>query len=146
MHVLRAEVGFIMVGQETDGTVTPDDLGLGRMVSSKKDFLGKRSLARADSTRGDRPHLVGLLSEDPALRVPEGAQLIPGNDATPPQRGIGHVTSSYHSPNLGRSFALALLQGGRERHGQTVHIAYDGHAVPATVTEPRFLEPGERAK
>ena len=146
MHVLRAEVGFIMVGQETDGTVTPNDLGLGRMVSSKKDFLGKRSLARADSTRGDRPHLVGLLSEDPALRVPEGAQLIPGNDATPPQRGIGHVTSSYHSPNLGRSFALALLQGGRERHGQTVHIAYDGHAVPATVTEPRFLEPGERAK
>ena len=146
MHVLRAEVGFIMVGQETDGTVTPDDLGLGRMVSSKKDFLGKRSLFRADSTRPDRPQLVGLLTGDPGLRLPEGAQLIPGTDPSPPQQGIGHVTSSYNSPNLGRTFALALLQGGRERLGETVHVAYDGRAVPAEVTAPRFLEPGERAK
>ena len=150
MHVLRAEVGYIMVGQETDGTVTPDDLGLGRMVSSKKDFLGKRSLSRSDTARRDRPQLVGLLTDDPGLRVPEGAQLIAGSDPAPPQTGIGHVTSSYHSPNLGRSFALALLQAGRDRHGETIHIAYDGRAVPALVTVPRFLDPapeeGARAK
>ncbi len=141
MHVLRAEVGFIIVGQETDGTTTPDDLGLGRMASRKKDFLGKRSLFRSDTVRRDRPQLVGLLTDDPGHRVPEGAQLIAGTDPLPPQRGLGHVTSSYHSPNLGRTFALALLQGGHERHGETIHIAYDGRSVPATVTAPRFLDP-----
>ncbi len=146
MHVLRAEVGFIIVGQETDGTTTPDDLGMGRMVSSKKDFLGKRSLSRSDTMRQDRPQLVGLLTDDPGHRVPEGAQLIAGNNPAPPQRGLGHVTSSYHSPNLDRTFALALLQGGRGRHGETIHIAYDGRAVPAQVTAPRFLDPGEAAK
>jgi sarcosine oxidase subunit alpha len=146
MHVLRAEVGFIIVGQETDGTTTPDDLGMGRMVSSKKDFLGKRSLSRSDTMRRDRPQLVGLLTDDPGHRVPEGAQLIAGNNPAPPQRGLGHVTSSYHSPNLDRTFALALLQSGRERHGETIHIAYDGRAVPAKVTAPRFLDPGEAAK
>jgi sarcosine oxidase subunit alpha len=146
MHVLRAEVGFIIVGQETDGTVTPHDLGLGRMVSGKKDFLGKRSLSRADTSRPDRPQLVGLLADDPAIRVPEGAQLIAGANPAPPQVGIGHVTSSYYSPTLGRGFALGLLQGGHGRHGEAVHIAYDGNAVRAVVTPPRFVDVGERAK
>jgi len=146
MHVLRAEVGFIMIGQETDGTVTPHDLGLGRMVSSKKDFLGKRSLTRADTMREDRPQLVGLLTDDPMIRVPEGAQFIAGSDASPPQTGLGHVTSSYYSPNLDRTFALGLLQGGHGRHGESIHIAYDGKAVRAEITVPRFLDPGEAAK
>ncbi len=146
MHVLRAEVGFIMVGQETDGTVTPHDLGLGRMVSSKKDFLGKRSLFRADTVRTNRPQLVGLLPKDRTVRLPEGAQLIMGTDPTPPQPAQGHVTSSYNSPNLGRTFAMALLDGGHERHGETVHVAFDGQAVAAEVTAPKCLEPGERAK
>jgi sarcosine oxidase subunit alpha len=146
MHVLRAEVGFIMIGQETDGTVTPHDLGLGRMVSSKKDFLGKRSLSRADSVRPDRPQLVGLLPRDANLRLPEGAQLIATDNPAPPQLAQGHVTSSYRSPNLGRTFALALLHGGHERHGEMVHVAFDGQAVRAEVTAPRFLEPGDRAK
>ena len=146
MHVLRAEVGFIIVGQETDGTVTPHDLGLGRMVSGKKDFLGKRSLSRADTSRPDRPQLVGLLADDPAIRVPEGAQLIAGANPAPPQVGIGYVTSSYYSPTLGRGFALGLLQGGHGRHGEAVHIAYDGNAVRAVVTPPRFVDVGERAK
>lgn len=151
MHVLRAEVGFIMIGQETDGTITPHDLGLGRMVSSKKDFLGKRSLSRTDTMCQDRPQLVGLLTNDASIRVPEGAQLIAGSDASPlqsgpPQLSLGHVTSSYYSPNLGRTFALGLLQGGHERHGESVHIAYDGKVVRAEVTAPRFLDPGEAAK
>jgi glycine cleavage system aminomethyltransferase T len=70
MHVLRAEKGYIIVGQETDGTVTPLDLGMGWIVSkAKRDFIGKRSFARADTTRDDRKQLVGLLPEDPALRL-----------------------------------------------------------------------------
>ena len=146
MHVLRAEVGFIMVGQETDGTVTPHDLGLGRMVSSKKDFVGKRSLFRSDTQRPDRPQLVGLLPQNKAQRLPEGAQLIETSDPTPPQRAQGHVTSSYNSPNLDRTFALALLNRGHERHGEIIHAAFDGNAVPAAVTAPRFLDPGNRAR
>ncbi|MDP6342498.1 MAG: glycine cleavage T C-terminal barrel domain-containing protein [Alphaproteobacteria bacterium] len=147
MHVLRAEVGFIIVGQETDGTVTPLDLGMDWIVSRKKDFLGKRSLSRSDTARDDRPQLVGLLTEDPNLRVPEGAQLIPGSDPRPPVASQGHVTSSYESPNLGRTFAMGLLQGGGERHGEVVHVAFDGRAAPATVTAPRFFDPeGSRAR
>src|SRR5262249_20351934 len=61
MHVLRAEKGFIIVGQDTDGSVTPIDLGMDWIVSKNKDFIGRRSLSRADTARSDRKHLVGLL-------------------------------------------------------------------------------------
>lgn len=147
MHVLRAEVGFIIVGQETDGTVTPLDLGMDWMVSRAKDFLGKRSLSRADTARDDRPQLVGLLPHDHSMRLPEGAQLVASADPRPPVRMQGHVTSSYHSPNIGRTFALALLQRGGERHGETLYAAWDGRAVPVEVTRPRFFDmDGERAR
>jgi sarcosine oxidase subunit alpha len=76
MHVLRAEKGFPIIGQDTDGTVTPRDLGMGRLLSTRKDFIGRRSLARPDSTRPDRGQLVGLLPEDPSVLLPEGAQLV----------------------------------------------------------------------
>jgi sarcosine oxidase subunit alpha len=147
MHLLRAEVGFIMVGQETDGTVTPGDLGLGTMVSRRKDFIGKRSLRRSDTVREDRLQLVGLLTDDPGLKVPEGAQLIASGDATPPVKSLGHVTSSYLSPNVGRSIALAMLQGGRARHGEILHVAWDGRTATAKVVEPKFFDPeGGRAR
>jgi sarcosine oxidase, subunit alpha len=116
MHVLRAEKGYPIVGQETDGTVTPQDLGMDWIVSKKKrDFVGMRSFSRSDTARADRRQLVGLL---PAERLDEGAQLVPGP---------GHVTSSYPSAALGRPFALALLARGRERIGETVHA--DGIAA-----------------
>jgi sarcosine oxidase subunit alpha len=116
MHVLRAEKGYPIIGQETDGTVTPQDLGMDWIVSKKKrDFVGLRSLSRADTARTDRKHVVGLLPEQ---RLEEGAQLVPGP---------GHVTSSYLSAALGRPFALALLARGRERIGETVHA--DGVAA-----------------
>jgi sarcosine oxidase subunit alpha len=137
MHLLRAEVGFIMVGQETDGTVTPVDLGYERMLSAKKDFIGKRSLARPDTARTDRRQLVGLAPTDPRADVPEGAQLLAMPSAT---RSEGHVTSSYHSPTLGRAIALALLERGRARHGETVTIAFDGRRVPAMVVSPQFYK------
>jgi sarcosine oxidase subunit alpha len=147
MHVLRAEVGFIIVGQETDGTVTPIDLGMEWAVSRKKDFIGKRSLSRADTGRADRKQLVGLLTDDPNVVVPEGAQLIERQDLTPPVPMVGHITSSYESPTLGRSIALALLTRGGERHGQKVYVAFDGQIVPAKVTQPKFFDlDGERAR
>ena len=145
MHVLRAEKGFIIAGQETDGTVTPLDLGLERMLSKAKDFIGRRSLARADATRADRKQLVGLLTEDPREVLPEGAQIVEAVSPTPPMTMIGHVSSSYWSANLGRSIALALVRGGRARHGQRVWLPLQRHAVAATLCEPVFFDqPGER--
>ncbi len=142
MHVLRAEKGFPIVGQDTDGTVTPHDLGMSWIVSTKKpDFVGRRSLNRPDSTRPDRKHLVGLLPDDPAELLPEGAQLVAaGTDLTrigrKPVPMLGHVTSSYHSAALERTFALALIKGGRDRIGEQVLAPLGDRIVPATITEP----------
>ena len=147
MHVLRAEVGFPIVGQETDGTVTPIDLGLEAMVSGAKDFIGKRSLARPDTGRADRRRLVGIQPEDPRLVVPEGAQIVARPGLRPPVAMIGHVTSSYFSPNLGHAFALALVARGAERHGEMVELAWDGRSAPAHIRAPRFFDPdGVRAR
>src|SRR5690606_38479051 len=100
MHVLRAEKGFIIVGQETDGTVTPVDLGMDWIIGKKKsDFVGKRSLTRSDTARDDRKQLVGLETEDPNLVLEEGAHLIEAPvEPRPPAPVLGHVTSSYMSP------------------------------------------------
>ena len=106
MHVLRAERGFIIAGQDTDGTVTPTDLGMEWIVSPNKDFIGKRSLARTDTMREDRKQLVGLLPDNPEDVLPEGGQIVERVSQLP-MRMIGHVTSSYFSANLGRSIALA---------------------------------------
>ena len=145
MHVLRAERGFILAGQETDGTVTPIDLGMEWIVSRNKDFLGKRSLDRADTTREDRKQLVGLLTDNPEDVLPEGGQIVEAVTEIP-MRMIGHVTSSYFSANLGRSIALALVEGGRERHGESVMVPLERVVMPARITEPRFFDPdGERA-
>jgi sarcosine oxidase subunit alpha len=141
MHVLRAEKGFVIVGQETDGTVTPIDLGMAGLVSKTKDFIGKRSLARSDSMRADRKQMVGLLTDDPRIVLPEGGQIVADLKPEPPMAMIGHVTSSYHSPNLGRSIALALVKGGRDRMGQTLHVPLADRTIRVTVVEPRFYDP-----
>jgi sarcosine oxidase subunit alpha len=76
MHVLRAEKGYIIVGQETDGTVTPADLGLDWAIGkAKRDFVGKRSLRRPDMVKPDRPQLVGLLTKNPTVVLEEGSQI-----------------------------------------------------------------------
>jgi sarcosine oxidase subunit alpha len=142
MHVLRAEKGFIIVGQETDGTVTPYDLGMGWIVSKqKKDFLGKRSLTRPDTARADRKQLVGLLSDNPNEVIPEGGQIVAELKDKPPMAMLGHVTSSYYSPNCGRSIALALVKNGRSRLGETVHVPLEGRTIRAKIAEPRFFDP-----
>ncbi len=148
MHVLRAEKGFIIVGQETDGSVTPLDLGMDWILSKNKDFIGKRSLTRPDMLKPDRKQLVGLLTEDPAEVLPEGAQLVETVLAKPPMVMVGHVSSSYHSPNLERSFALAMIKGGRGKMGQRVFAPLQGgKTLACTITGPVFLDPeGERLR
>ena len=144
MHVLRAEKGFIVVGQETDGSVTPIDLGMEWILSKKKDFIGRRSLERSDCRRPDRRRLVGLVTSDPNEVLPEGAQLVDEPFTFVPAPMSGYVTSSYWSACLGRSIALALVAGGQER--RRVYAALeDGRFVPAEVVSPVFLDPvGER--
>ena len=146
MHVLRAEKGFIIIGQDTDGSVTPVDAGLSWLLSKDKDFLGKRSLSRADSVRSNRKQLVGLLSNDKTTVLGEGAALIDSANAEKPVPIAGHVTSSYWSHTLGYPLALALLVSGRARKGETVlAVQPDGGVVEATVTTPLFFDTkGER--
>ncbi|MCH5675208.1 sarcosine oxidase subunit delta family protein [Streptomyces gilvus] len=143
MHVLRAEKGYPIIGQDTDGTVTPQDLGMGWAVSKKKpDFIGKRSFARADTLRPDRKHLVGLLPEDPAAFLPEGTHLVADSVLpAPPVPMLGHVTSSYRSATLGRTFALALLKGGRERVGERLYAPVGDRLLPVTVAGPVLYDP-----
>ena len=142
MHVLRAEKGFIIVGQDTDGSVSPFDLGMGSMVARTKDCLGKRSLSRSDTARSDRKQLVGLLSDDAQFVLPEGAQILNEAPRTTAAPMAGHVTSSYMSPTLDRSIALALVKGGATRLGERVHVAMrDGRTVTATVASPVFFDP-----
>ena len=183
MHVLRAEKGYPIVGQDTDGTVTPQDLGMSWVVSRQKHFVGKRSHRRDDTARGDRKHLVALLPVDPDALLPEGAQLVAADSLvptttdtadrgallawgdtppTPPAGGIargdtalpreappdpdgpgppvvpmlGHVTSSYRSAALGRTFALALVAGGRDRIGETLHAPLGNRVIAAVVADP----------
>ena len=142
MHVLRAEKGYPIIGQDTDGTVTPQDLGLDWVVSKQKaDFLGKRSFARPDSARPDRKQLVGLLPLDPDALLPEGAQLVADPGLAPPVPMLGHVTSSYRSAALGRSFALALVKGGRDRIGEVVHAPLASPPIAAEIVAPCVYDP-----
>ncbi len=141
MHVLRAEKGFIIVGQDTDGSVTPVDLGMDWIVSKRKDFLGRRSLARADCVREGRKQFVGLLTDPPDKVLPEGTQLVDDANAATPVPMIGHVTSSYYSACLQHSIALALVKGGAKRMGETVQAPLaDGHVVSATIVDPVFYD------
>ncbi|MFI5952227.1 2Fe-2S iron-sulfur cluster-binding protein [Cryptosporangium sp. NPDC051539] len=141
MHVLRAEKGYPIIGQDTDGTVTPQDLGMSWVVSKKKpDFVGKRSFSRAANQDPLRKQLVGLLPLDRETVLPEGSQII--EELTePPVAMLGHVTSSYRSAELGRPFALALVKGGRSRIGDTLQVPVGGTLVPVEVTGSVLVDP-----
>lgn len=142
MHVLRAEKGYIIVGQESDGTVTLGDLGLDWAIGkAKRDFVGKRSLDRPDMTAAGRRQLVGLLTADPACVLDEGAQLTEHAAAPAGTRSLGHVTSSYGEATLGRSIALAMLADGRARRGDTLYVQRAGGSMAVRVTDPVFLDP-----
>jgi len=137
MHVLRAEKGFPIIGQDTDGTMTPQDLGMSWVVSKKKeDFVGKRSFSRLENQRTDRKQLVGLLPQDPTVLLEEGGQVVETADLPElPVPMLGHVTSSYRSAAENRTFALAVVRGGRDRIGDTLYVSVDGTQVPVTVSD-----------
>jgi len=140
MHLLRAEKGFIIVGQDTDGTMTPIDLQMDWIVSKKKyDFIGKRSLYRSDTMREDRKQLVGLVTDNPKEILEEGAPIVSVLNQSPVQM-LGHVTSSYFSPNLKISIALAVVKGGKNMMGKKLFIPMDGRNINVTVTNPIFLD------
>ena len=145
MHVARAEKGYIIIGQETDGTVTPHDVGLEWAVSKQKDFIGKRSFSRSDTNRAGRKQLVGLLPQDKGFVAAEGSHLVasPERSTFDPKLGspsIGHITSSYYSPNLESGFALALIANGRAMHGQTVQCVQGSTLKAMRVTDPVFID------
>ena len=145
MHVLRAEKGYIIVGQDTDGTVTPDDAGLSWAIGKNKaDFVGKRSLERPAMKAADRKQLVGLRARSGAL-LEEGAQVAAKPRQKPPMELVGHVTSAYSSSVLKAPIALALVAGGRARLGQTLYVPMPGRDIEVEVTSPIFYDPkGER--
>ncbi len=143
MHVLRAEKGFIIVGQDTDGTMTPIDLGMDWIVSkTKPDFIGKRSLSRPDMLRPDRKQLVGLIPKQRRRVFPEGSQIVePGTSRKPPPVPmLGFVSSSYWSPALESGIALALVAGGRARIGETVAVALPEGEQPAMICDPVMFD------
>ena len=148
MHLLRAEKGYVITGQDTDGTVTPHDLGMAWIVADgKPDFIGKRSLGRADIKKAGRKQLVGLLPDPASELLEEGAQIVADPHEPIPMTMIGHVTSSYMSPNLGRAFALALVKEGRAKIGQKLYVPMLDRTIAVTVTDPVFLDPeGERLR
>jgi sarcosine oxidase, subunit alpha len=150
MHVLRAEKGYIIVGQDTDGTQTPHDLNMSWIVSKKKEFIGKRSFQLPYLKAPGRLQLVGLLPENHEEVIPEGAYLTvlsaqPDNDAVPAgrqgkTRHTGYVTSSYHSPALGRAFALALVADGLNRMGETLAVPLGKKILRATICDAVFID------
>ena len=142
MHVLRAEKGYIIVGQDTDGTVTPDDAGLAWAIGkTKTDFVGKRSLERASMKSPERKQLVGLRSKDPGTLLEEGAQVAATSGQSPPMKLIGHVTSSYASSVLGHAIAMAVIAGGRARLGQTLFVPMPAGDIPVEVVSAVFYDP-----
>ncbi len=142
LHVLRAEKGYIIVGQETDGTHTPDDMGMSWAIGKKKsDFVGKRSLQRPDVLRRDRKQLGGLLTNNPKYILEEVAQIVAEDSNIIPTKMIGHVTSSYWSEALGHSIAMAVIEGGRERLGDTLFVPMENDVHQVKVVDPVFYDP-----
>jgi len=140
MHLLRAEKGFIIVGQDTDATLTPIDLQMDWIVSKKKyDFIGKRSLYRSDTIREDRKQLVGIITEDPKEVLEEGAQIV-ADVSKKPVEMLGHITSSYFSPNLNKSIALGVVKGGKDMLGKKLFVPMKNKVINVQIADPVFLD------
>jgi sarcosine oxidase subunit alpha len=148
MHILRAEKGFIITGQDTDGSVHPYDLDMGWAVSMNKpfSFIGKRGMNREDCTRENRKQLVGLKTKDPKVVIPEGSQAVSDPNQPIPMDMLGHVTSSYYSANLGYSIAMGYIKNGIARKGESVFYPQaDGKVIEAEICSYIFLDPkGDR--
>ena len=142
LHVLRAEKGFIMIGDETDGTVIPQDLNMAWAISKKKpDYLGKRAQERSFMASPDRWQLVGLETVDGSV-IPDGAYAVAdGVNANGQRNTQGRVTSSYHSPTLGKGIAMGLVKHGPARMGEVLDFPVDnGRVVKARIVEQVFYD------
>jgi sarcosine oxidase subunit alpha len=142
MHVLRAEKGFVIVGQETDGTQTPQDLAMDWIVSKKKDFIGKRSFTRSDTARPGRHQLVGLLPLDTKELLPEGCYIVNEGDSNKEGKiaHIGYVTSSYTSAALGRTFALAMVANGSKKIGSFAEVPIGKKTARVEIVDSVFFD------
>ncbi|MEE9314758.1 MAG: sarcosine oxidase subunit alpha [Rhizobiaceae bacterium] len=146
MHVMRAEKGYIIVGQDTDGTVTPYDAGLSWAIAkSKPDFVGKRGLTRPDLVADGRRQLIGLKTKDPKKVLQEGAQIVADPDQPIPMKMVGFVTSSYWSGSLDKSIAMAVVEDGFNLMGKTLYVPMEDETIEVEVTNTSFYDPkGER--
>ena len=130
------------VGQDTDGTVTPHDAGLSWAIGKKKtDFVGIGGLKRPDLVGDGRRQLVGLKTKDPKIVLEEGVQIVDDPNHPIPMPMIGFVTSSYWSECLGHSIAMALVENGFSRMGETVHIPMPNSTITAEIVNPVFYDP-----
>ena len=147
LHVMRAEKGFIMIGDETDGTVIPQDLNLDWAISKKKDdYLGKRAQERSFMINPSRWKLVGLETLDGSV-LPDGAYAIADGVNPNGQKATqGRITSSYFSPTLKRGIAMGLVMNGPDRSGEIIEFPkIDGTVIRAKITSPVFYDPdGEK--
>ncbi len=149
LGILRVEKGHFVIGAEADGRATADDLGLGRMQSTKKDFVGRRSLGRPALTAPNRKQLVGLRPVDAAAAIPAGAQIVEKPSLIGPVEMIGHVTSTAFSPEREGFIALAMIANGRARVGDQVFASspLTDTLVQMTITNHVFIDPnGERLR
>ena len=148
LDVLRIEKGHISIGTEVDGRTTPMDLGLMRMVSNKKSFIGSSLLKRPDFNRSSRLQLVGLTPSDGKSPIPAAALLCnrPWQAGTP-QKSLGRLTASIISPSLQQPIALALLENGHNRQREQLWAVspIQQKSVPVTVGRSCFYDvTGER--
>jgi sarcosine oxidase subunit alpha len=149
LTTLRTEKGHFVMGPEADGRATADDLGLGGMLSSKKDFIGRRSLKLPALAPKDRFNLVGLMPRDGTTAIPPGAIILDTETAAPVMDKAGHVTTAVYSANLEKPIALAMLTNGRQRMGEALwaHAPLEDRVVAVEVTQPVFIDPkGERLR
>jgi sarcosine oxidase subunit alpha len=144
--VLRLDKGFLHVGADTDVMTNPFDIGFGRIVENKVgDFIGARSLKRAEDLRADRRQLIGFEIDDGDTTVLAGAHIVTGKGAE--RRSEGFVTSAFISPTLGKTIGLGLLERGFERKGETIQLYDDDQTVTARIVDTCFYDPdGERMR
>ncbi len=145
MDCLRVEKGHV-TGRELNGQTTAADMGLGGMVSKKKDFIGKTLLKRPDLARDDRPTLVGLIPVAPNARFKAGSILFPAGECE--GHGLGHVSSIADSPTLGSWIGLGFVSGGlADWEGKVISAEnpIDNQSVSVRVVSPHMFDPkGDR--
>tara|TARA_B100001093_G_scaffold517945_1_gene601082 strand:+ start:547 stop:3531 length:2985 start_codon:yes stop_codon:yes gene_type:complete len=151
MHLLRAEKGYVVIGQETDGTVTPIDINFNWMIGKKKkDFIGKRSLNRKDTVRDDRKQLVGIVPINKAHFIEEGQHIVECENLPSkievPVEYLGHISSSYHSPNLNHCISIAMIKGGNKLMGKKLFASTPAGTknIPVQIVNPVFIDPDNK--